>query len=421
MTEKGKRLAVIGGGAAGLLAAGLCGEGGMNVTLFEKNNRVGRKLSITGKGRCNVTNLSDLNTFLSNVPTNPKFLYSAYGKFPPERVMEFFEAHGVPLKVERGNRVFPVSDKAADIVSALTKFCSDSGVHTLYETVRDVRYAGNAFSVITQKGTYPFDAVLIATGGKSYPLTGSDGDGYRFAASFGHTVTPLSPSLVPLVCREKACADMMGLSLKNVTLTATDTKTGKNIFHELGELLFTHFGVSGPLVLSASAKMKPMESGRYTLTIDMKPALDETTLDARILRDFASTQNKNISNALGALLPKKMIEPVLARCPFSPFKKVNEITKGERRALCDVIKHFPLTVERTRPISEAIITSGGVSVKEIDPKTMASKHMAGLYFAGEIIDVDAYTGGFNLQIAFCTAYTAAGAILARFDTHENAE
>lgn len=397
------RIAVVGGGAAGLIAAGVAASNGADVTLFEKNGRTGVKLRITGKGRCNVTNNCARDVFFDNVVSNPRFLYSAYSRFDCTAVMAFFEGLGVPLKTERGNRVFPVSDKASDIADALAGFCRENGVKTVCEKVRDIK---KGFRITTDRGEYGFDRVIIATGGLSYPRTGSTGDGYAFARALGHNVTPLSASLVPLVCCEDICGRCQGLSLKNVTLTAVDTVTGKTVYEEQGEMLFTDSGVSGPLVLSASAHMDGPEPERYKLYIDLKPALDAKTLDKRLLRDFSENKNKDIINAFSALLPSKLIAPFLELTGIPHDKKVNSVTAEERGRIAGLLKRLPLTVRSKAPVAEAVITRGGVDTKQIDPKTMQSKLTPGLYFAGEIIDCDAYTGGFNLQIAFCTGYTA---------------
>lgn len=402
------KLAVIGGGAAGLFAAGVASHEGADVTLYERNERYGVKLRITGKGRCNVTNDCEPAEFFENVVTNPRFLYSAYSGFSSKDTQAFFEGLGVPLKTERGKRVFPVSDKASDIADALVRYCADGGVGFVCDRIRKLSYDG-AFRLTGASAAYSADRVVIATGGLSYPRTGSDGDGYGFARSLGHTVTELTPSLVPLVCREDICPRCRGLSLKNVNLTVFDTKTGKNVFSELGEMLFTDKGVSGPLVLSASAHMRDVTPGRYELYIDLKPALDERTLDKRLLRDFSGNLNKNLSNSFHDLLPSKLIAPFVELCGVDPDKKVNSVSSAERRSILTLLKKLPLTVVSAAPVSEAIITRGGVDTKQIDPKTMQSKLVPGLFFAGEIIDCDAYTGGFNLQIAFSTAYAAAKA------------
>lgn len=398
---------VIGGGAAGCMAAVTAGRLGKSVLLLEKNDIIGKKLLITGKGRCNVTNNSDINEFMNNIPVNPRFLYSSYSQFGSEDVIDFFEYMGVPLKTERGNRVFPVSDRSSDIVSALAKAIKECGTEIKNYTVTDIIIEDSSImGVECGDKTFLSDSVLIATGGKSYHNTGSTGDGYRFAETAGHTVTALKPSLVPLISAEKYCSDLMGLSLKNVTLTLKDKKNSKILYSELGEMLFTHFGVSGPLVLSASSHIKNMEENRYQLLIDLKPGLSEEKLDLRIQRDFSEQINKDFINSLRKLLPSKIIPVIVELSGINGETKVNQITRKQRNKLVKILKAFPITVKGFRPIDEAIITSGGVSVNEINPKTMESKLVKGLYFAGEVIDTDAYTGGFNLQIAFSTGYTA---------------
>ena len=399
------KTAVIGGGAAGLIAAGVAAQNGADVVLFEKNERYGAKLRITGKGRCNVTNNCEKEAFFDNVVSNPRFLYSAYSKFDCSAVMSFFESLSVPLKTERGNRVFPVSDKASDIADALIGFCRVNGVKMTNEKVCDVKKS-DRFEIKTSRKEYVFDRVIIAAGGLSYPRTGSTGDGYAFAKSLGHNVTELSASLVPLICCDDICGKCQGLSLKNVNLTVIDSKTGKTVYEEQGEMLFTDSGVSGPLVLSASAHMNETEPDRYKLFIDLKPALDIKTLDKRLLRDFSENKNKDIINAFSALLPSKLIAPFVELTGIPHDKKVNSVTAAERERIAKLLKRLPLTVKSKAPIAEAVITRGGVDTKQIDPKTMQSKLIPGLFFAGEVIDCDAYTGGFNLQIAFCTGYTA---------------
>lgn len=404
------KVIVVGGGAAGMMAAITAAQSGAEVVLFERNDRLGKKLRITGKGRCNVTNDCDNNEFLANVPTNPRFLYAALSAFSTQDTKDFFERLGVPLKTERGKRVFPVSDKAADIVSALSRECRHNGVRVEYHRVRRLLLEDGAVKGIAYDGgEESADAVILCTGGKSYTMTGSDGDGYRFAQDAGHTVTPLYPSLVPLTAEGKLCASMQGLSLKNVQLRIIKCATGKTVYEDFGEMLFTHYGVTGPLVLSASAHLSDIASGVYEASIDLKPALDEKTLDARIRSDFAKYQNRDLVNALDDLLPQKMIEPMLRYCGLEQHKKVNSVTKEERMALLQGLKALRIPLRGFRPLDEAIVTRGGVSVKEISPKTMASKLVQGLYFAGELIDVDAYTGGFNLQIAFSTSYVAGSA------------
>jgi predicted Rossmann fold flavoprotein len=405
------KVIVIGGGAAGLYAAISAAENGADVIIFEKNDRCGKKLRITGKGRCNVTNDCSTEEFLQNVPTNPRFLYSALSALSTQDVKDFFEGEGVPLKTERGKRVFPVSDKAQDIVSALVSACRARGVKIINEKVLSLIVSDNEGAkkingVISEGGEHLADAVIVCTGGRSYTRTGSDGDGYTFAKSAGHTVTPLLPSLVPIVCAGKLCPSLQGLSLKNVSLSIIDKTTKKEVYSDFGEMMFTHFGITGPMVLSASAHIPNIASGKYEAKINLKPALDEKTLDARILSDFSKYSNKDLINALGDLLPQKLIPVTVSLSGIDPRKKINSITREERQSLIDVIRGLRLTLTGFRPIDEAIITKGGVSVKEIDPKTMGSKKCAGLYFAGEVIDVDAYTGGFNLQIAFSTGNLA---------------
>ena len=399
-------VAVIGAGAAGLMAASAAAQAGAQVVLFEKNAKVGRKIMITGKGRCNVTNDCDVPGVLANIPVNPRFLYSALGKCSPADIMAFFEGLGVPLKTERGNRVFPVSDKALDIVDALFFHvkrlgvrlelgCTVEGIETRDGAVCGVRVNGKVFAA---------DRVIVATGGASYPATGSTGDGYTSARVLGHTIIPPRPSLVPLVAEGDVCSKLMGLSLKNVRITVRENE--KPIFEDFGEMLFTHFGLSGPLILSASAHMRHFGSRQYRVDIDLKPALDEKTLDKRLLSDFEAHKNSDFINALGELLPRKLIPVVVERSGIDPRVKVHSVTKAQRQALLHLLKAFPVTITGARPIAEAIITTGGVSVKQVSPKTMESKLVKGLYFAGEILDVDAYTGGFNLQIAWATGRLA---------------
>ena len=402
-----KKVVVVGAGPAGMMAAITAAKLGARVTLLEKNDRVGKKLRITGKGRCNVTNDCSVQDFLSNVPTNPRFLYTALSKFSIDDVKSFFEDAGVPLKVERGNRVFPVSDKAADVVSAMLNECKKAGVQVLLgKKVSGVNVEDGRVVSVRCGGEIECDAVVLATGGVSYPLTGSDGDGLRFARNLGHTVTELRPSLVPIVEDGFICREMQGLSLKNVGLKIISEKTGKAVYDDFGEMMFTHFGITGPMVLSASAYLPDIGKEKYHAEIDLKPALDDKKLDARLLSDFSKYSNKDFLNSLSDLLPQKMIETVVAMSGIDGRKKVNSITREERARLSEVIKHFKINLSHFRPIAEAIVTKGGVSVKEIDPKTMQSRLVEGLFFAGEMIDVDAYTGGFNLQIAFSTGYTA---------------
>ena len=402
-----KKIVVIGGGAAGMMAAIYASYGGAEVTLLEKMNACGKKLRITGKGRCNVTNDCTREEFLQNVPSNPRFLYGALSFFSTEDTMRFFEDAGVPLKVERGRRVFPISDKAEDIVRALTDRCKELGVRVLFERAEELIVSeGKIMGVRVAERVLPADGVIVCTGGASYPRTGSDGDGYRLAKTVGHTVTPLLPSLVPIVSRDKVCAEMQGLSLKNVALTVRATASGKTVYEDFGEMMFTHFGLTGPMILSASAHLPDLTPGKYEASINLKPALDEKTLDARLLSDFHKYQNKDFQNALGDLLPAKMIPIVLRRSDIPPHKKVNSVTKEERRVLRELLQDFRVSLDGFRPLNEAIVTKGGVSIREINPKTMESKLCRGLYFAGEVLDVDAYTGGYNLQIAFATGALA---------------
>lgn len=401
------KVGIVGGGAAGMMAAIFAADGGAEVTLFERNFACGRKIGITGKGRCNLTNDCSVNEFLQNVPTNPRFLYGALNFLSPEMTQAFFEAEGLALKVERGKRVFPVSDKAGDVVRCLISACKSRGVKILNERVTDVRIAdGKILGITTAEGEYDLDRVIIATGGRSYPRTGSDGDGYELAKRVGHSVTAITPSLVPLVSRSKICGKMQGLSLKNVGFSVTEVESGRVVYEDFGEMMFTHFGVTGPMVLSASAHLPRIKEGIYQAKIDLKPALDEKTLDARVLSDFKKFNNRDLINALDQLLPQKLIPVAVELSGIDGRKKVNSITKDERAALISVIKGLSFSLDGTRPIDEAIVTKGGVSVKEIAPKTMESKLVKGLYFAGEVLDVDAYTGGFNLQIAFSTGALA---------------
>lgn len=405
------RIAVVGAGAAGLIAAGTALSLGASVTMFDGNARVGRKLMITGKGRCNLTNDATVPEFLENVPTNPRFLYKALAAFSPRDTMSLLEHLGVPLKVERGRRVFPVSDKAVDIVDALGKYAAEA--EFVSEKVTDLLVTdGVATGVATDAREYAFDAVIMATGGLSYPLTGSDGSGLRIAERLGHTVTPLLPSLVPLECSGSVHRDLQGLSLRNIGFTVRHRQSGKVVYKDFGEMMFTHFGITGPVVLSASSHLPKATLADYDAVIDLKPALDEKTLDARLLSDFAKYKNKDYLNALSDLLPQKLILPIVSLSGIDPRKKVNAVTKEERRRLLSLLKGFTLPLSRPRPIAEAIITSGGIAVKEIDPSTMMSKITARLFFAGEMIDVDAYTGGYNLQIAFSTGYLAAESAVA---------
>ena len=396
------RVAVIGGGAAGMMAAGTAALYGAEVSVYEHTGRLGKKLAITGKGRCNVTNDCDVNTFLENVRRNPRFLYAALNALTPAETISFFEGLGVELKTERGRRVFPASDKAIDIVNALRDYCSSAEI--IYEKVKSITVKDGAF-IVSGVATREFDRVIVAAGGRSYPLTGSDGSGYRLASKLGHSVTTLTPSLIPLESDSSLCPALQGLSLKNVAININD-KNGRSIYHDFGEMMFTHFGVTGPMILSASAHLRDEDISSLTLSIDLKPALDEKTLDARLLSEFSAASNKDFINVLGKLLPSKFIEPFVSLTGIDPRKKVNSLTKEDRAVILHTLKNIEIPLVGKRPIEEAIITSGGIDVKEITPKTMESKIVPGLYFAGEIIDVDAYTGGYNLQIAFSTAYLA---------------
>lgn len=401
-----KRVVVIGAGAAGLFSGGIAAEAGAEVVILEKNASPGRKLNITGKGRCNVTNNCDFDELMANVPQNPRFMYSAMSSFSPQDMMQFLERMGVALKTERGARVFPVSDNAKDVTDALVSFCRKNGAKIKKgEAVGIIEKDGEICGVKTRDGEIPCDSVIVATGGASYPLTGSTGDGYKFAESVGHTVREPKASLVALEGEAKLCRSAQGLTLKNVSLSAYSQK-GKCIFSELGEMLFTHFGISGPLVLSASAHMRNFEKESYCVTIDLKPGLSPEKLEARILRDIEEKKNKDMINLLRGLLPSGIIPMVLEKAGIDKDVKGNSLTREMRRSLRDTLKALKIEISGKRPIEEAIITSGGVDVKEINPKTMESKIVKGLYFAGEVLDVDAYTGGFNLQIAWSSAFAA---------------
>lgn len=395
---------VVGGGAAGMMAAITAAENGAQVTLLERNDRLGKKLYITGKGRCNVTNDCAPEDFFPNVPRNPRFLYSAIYAFPPREVMAWFEARGCALKTERGNRVFPQSDKSASVIDALRAELRRLGVRVLQERALDiVTQDGAVCGIETDGGFHKTERVILATGGCSYPQTGSTGDGYRMLEKLGHTIVPPVGSLVPLVEKGYDCKQMQGLALKNVALRLVNQK-GKTVFEEFGELLFTHFGLSGPVVLSASAHMN--EKDAYTVLLDLKPALDEQKLDLRLLRDFEKFQNRDFENALVELLPRSMIPVIVRRSGIPAEEKVHSITREQRRALLELMKRFPVEIACKAPVEDAIVTSGGVKVSEIEPGTMQSKRVRGLYVAGELLDVDAYTGGFNLQIAWATGRAA---------------
>lgn len=400
---------VIGGGPSGMLCSAVAAERGLDVILLEPQKNLGRKLRITGKGRCNVTNNCDVKEMMRNITGDARFLYSALTKFPPSSTMELFESLGVPLKTERGNRVFPVSDNANDIASALISYMKRSGVRIIKTAAKSILTENGAVcGVLTEEGAVACKKVVIATGGLSYPLTGSTGWGFKAAAELGHTVIPAKASLVPLESDDDYCAEMQGFSLKNVVLSAYEDDV--LVYRELGEMLFTHFGVSGPLVLSASAHMRRFGECKYRLEIDLKPALDEKKLDARLLRDFEKYKNRDFANALDDLAGRTMIPVLVKLSGIAPDTKVNSVTKEQRHELLRLFKAFPVSVSGTRPVNEAIVTAGGVSTKEINPRTMGSKLVDGLYFAGEVLDLDAYTGGFNLQIAWATGYTAGNSL-----------
>ena len=407
-----KNVVVIGGGAAGCMAALTAARQGAGVTLLERNPKLGRKLYITGKGRCNVTNDCTVQEVLQNIPHNGRFLTSAVTRFPPEAVKAFFEGQGVPLKTERGNRVFPQSDRAADIIDALLRALRRAGVSIVQDRALSLRREGEVLlGVEGERGFYPGQAAIVATGGVSYPLTGSTGDGYDFARALGHTVVPPEPSLVPLVAEQKFCAEMQGLSLRNV---AIQVRTGKKktVYAEQGELLFTHFGLSGPLILSASAHMREFGRERYYINLDLKPALDGEKLDRRLLRELEENANRDFHNVLEALVPRLMV-PVLVELTGIPADtKANSVTRAQRRRLLETLKCLRIDIRGPRPVEEAIVTAGGVKVSEINPATMESRLAPGVYFAGEVLDADAYTGGFNLQIAWSTG-RAAGEAAAR--------
>ncbi|MBE6672308.1 MAG: NAD(P)/FAD-dependent oxidoreductase [Ruminococcaceae bacterium] len=409
------KIAIVGGGAAGMFCAIRCAEAGAEVTLFEKNEKLGRKLGITGKGRCNLTNNCEgTQAFLQNVPRNSRFLYTALSKLSPQDLMDWFECRGLPLKTERGNRVFPVSDRAADVVGLLWRLVEEAGCKIKHARVEEILAHNGKIKGLRADGkTYSFDKVILCTGGLSYPGTGSTGDGYRMAEKLGHTVVAPMPSLAPLCSPARYCKEMQGLALKNVELRLIHTKSGKTVFSENGEMLFTHFGLSGPLVLSASAHIEDQPQN-YEIEIDLKPALDLQTLDRRLVSDLAKYKNKAFRNCLSDLLPSGMIPVMVALSGIDPEKQANSITKKEREALCKLFKAFPVPLSAFRPIAEAIVTRGGVSVSEVNPKTMESKLVQNLHFAGEVLDLDAYTGGFNLHIAFSTATVAADAATDEF-------
>ena len=400
-----KKTIVIGGGPAGMIASGFAAKNN-EVILFEKNHKLGRKLFITGKGRCNVTNACDPEELIQNTPGNPYFLYSAFYTFDSYATMNFFEQLGVKVKVERGNRVFPVSEKSSDIVKALIRFMENNNVDIrLNSKVEDLIVENNKIvKAIVNGKSIEIENVIIATGGLSYPVTGSDGDGYKFAKKMGHKITKLYPSLVPLKTAEKWCSQLQGLSLKNIELNIFIDN--KSVYKGFGEMMFTHFGITGPLVLKASRSLIGKYNQSITGYIDLKPALTEKELDNRILRDFEKFINKSFKNSLDELLPQKIIPIIIKLSNIDENKKVNSVTKDERKKLCDIIKRLPITITGDNGYNEAVVTAGGVCVDEIDPSTMKSKIIENLYFAGEVIDVDSYTGGFNLQIAFSTGYLA---------------
>lgn len=405
---------VVGAGAAGLMAAGYAAELGAKVCLLEKMDRPGKKLSITGKGRCNVTNNCSRDIFMDSVPGNGKFLYGAFSGFSCQDTIAFFESHGLPLKTERGNRVFPVSDKAQDVVDTLVRYNEEGNVTFLKGRAVSLLQEDNTVrGVRLENGKELFaGSVILACGGASYPGTGSNGDGYRLAQEAGHSIRPLKPSLVPLVAAGEDCRDMMGLSLRNIGLSVWDNAKKKEIYRDFGELLFTHFGLSGPVILSASSHMRQMEPGRYRVDIDLKPALRPEQLDARLQRDFSQNLNRDFLNSLSAILPRKLIPVAVKRSGIPGNKKCNSITREERQRFGALLKAFSVDITGFRPIEEAIVTSGGVDVREVSPHTMESKLLPGLFFAGEMLDVDAYTGGFNLQIAFSTGRAAAAGAVA---------
>lgn len=406
MREKNQKLIVIGGGAAGMMAAIAAARKGAPVQILERNPKVGRKLYITGKGRCNVTNHCSVQEVLAATPRNGRFLYSSLTRMTPSNVEKFFFDLGVELKVERGDRVFPKSDKAADIIDALFFELKRLKVPVVHTRATDIVCEdGTVCAVETEDGKIPCRGVILATGGMSYPATGSTGDGYRMAEELGHTIVEPKPSLVPLESPDAMCGEMQGLSLKNVVVTIKNQKK-KVFFQEQGEMLFTHFGLSGPLILSASAHMRDYEKNTYTCLIDLKPALDEQALDARLLRELTANANRDMANIMGTLLPRVMI-PVVLKCTGIPiWRKAHDLTREERHRLRELLKAFPVSIGGPRSIEDAIVTSGGIKVNEVDPKTMGSKKVSGLFFAGELLDVDAYTGGFNLQIAWATGWAA---------------
>lgn len=407
-----KQIVVVGGGPAGLMAAGQAAQRGLSVTLLEGQPRPARKLLLTGKGRCNVTNAADLSGLIENVPRNPKFLYAAFSAFSAQDTMAFFEARGVPLKVERGNRVFPQSDRAADIADALIRFAKQAGVIFRQEKAAALCVSQGKISGVRllSGAILPADGVILATGGRSYPATGSTGDGYRMAREVGHTITPQRPSLVPFEVREADCAKLQGLSLRNVGLRVAEAGREKPVWQAQGELLFTHFGLSGPLILRASADLSEIGQKDFVAAIDLKPALSPEQLDARLLREIASSPNRQYANLLASLLPAKLIPVFVARVGIPPDCRAHALTRAQRSETAGLLKLFAFHLTGYRPYAEAVVTRGGVAVGEVEPGTMRSKRVAGLSFAGELLDVDGYTGGFNLQIAFSTGYLAGNCI-----------
>lgn len=415
-----KNVCIIGGGAAGLMAAYTAAKGGHNVVLFEKNEKLGKKIYITGKGRCNFTNDVPPDEFSRSIVRGEKFLRGSIYAFPPQKTISFFEEYGLSVKIERGNRVFPTSDHASDVTKTLEKACKEVGVelrlnekvekiHCVKSDMSDIGIMSRVVELQTDKGNYACDVAIVATGGLSYPSTGSTGDGYMFAQELGHNVTDLKCGLCGLNARDAFCKELQGLTLKNVTFCVKSS--GKTVFEEFGEMLFTHFGVSGPIVLSASSVINRLPMETLTAYIDLKPALDEPTLDRRLLRDFEKYKNKRIANGLVELLPQKLISVILCLCGISQDKAVNAVTKAERTMIVKMLKGLPLKISGLRGFNEAIITSGGVALSEINPKTMESKKVSGLKFCGEVLDVDAFTGGFNMQIAFATGYAAGTTIV----------
>ncbi len=413
------KVIVIGGGPAGMMAAITAAESGNQVTLIEKMTSLGKKLLITGKGRCNITSSLDMSEFIKNVPGNGRFLYSSFEQYTNKDIIQFLKKQGLEVKEERGNRIFPITDKAQDVLNCFIKKIEELNIHTILGEkvekilVNEAENGKTVKGVKTNRQTIYADRIILATGGKSYPLTGSTGDGYKIAKEIGHTITTIKPSLVPLETFDEKNKELQGLSLKNIAIQFIDKTKNKVIYEDFGEMIFTHFGISGPTILSGSAHLvryknieELLKNHNVILKIDLKPALSSEKLDSRILRDFEEEKNKQFKNSLDKLLPQKLINPIIEETGINPTKQVNTVTKQERQKIVQILKNFEVTIKGFRPIEEAIITSGGISIKEINPKTMESKLVSGLYFAGEIIDVDSYTGGFNLQIAYSTGYVA---------------